>query len=67
MAAPLLDLRKVTKSFGGLTVIDDLDLDVKEGEIVSVIGPNGASPHDTPLAMEWTKRKLVSSASTSPT
>ena len=42
MAAPLLDLRKVTKSFGGLTVIDDLDLDVKEGEIVSVIGPNGA-------------------------
>jgi branched-chain amino acid transport system ATP-binding protein len=38
----LLELRKVTKSFGGLTVIDDLDLVVSDGEIVSVIGPNGA-------------------------
>jgi branched-chain amino acid transport system ATP-binding protein len=38
----LLDLRGVTKSFGGLRVIDHLDLHVDEGEIVSVIGPNGA-------------------------
>ncbi|HKI91859.1 MAG TPA: ABC transporter ATP-binding protein, partial [Gaiellaceae bacterium] len=30
------------KRFGGLTVIDALDLHVDEGEIVSVIGPNGA-------------------------
>jgi ABC-type branched-subunit amino acid transport system ATPase component len=29
-------------AFGGLSVIDTLDLDVREGEIVSVIGPNGA-------------------------
>ncbi|MEJ7568391.1 MAG: ABC transporter ATP-binding protein [Gaiellaceae bacterium] len=29
-------------AFGGLSVIDRLDLDVREGEIVSVIGPNGA-------------------------
>ncbi len=40
--APLLELRKVTKRFGGLTVIDGLDLSVGKGEIVSVIGPNGA-------------------------
>ena len=39
---PLLALRKLSKSFGGLRVIDELDLDVKEGEIVSLIGPNGA-------------------------
>ena len=32
----------VTKAFGGLHVIDELDLHVEEGEIVSVIGPNGA-------------------------
>ena len=42
MAGPLLDLRKVGKSFGGLRVIDELDLVVQPGEIVSVIGPNGA-------------------------
>ena len=34
--------RGVSKAFGGLRVIDDLDLDVDQGEIVSVIGPNGA-------------------------
>ena len=40
--APLLELRGVDKSFGGLRVISELDLRVDEGEIVSVIGPNGA-------------------------
>ena len=38
----LLELRGVSKAFGGLQCIDDLDLEVNEGEIVSVIGPNGA-------------------------
>jgi ABC-type branched-subunit amino acid transport system ATPase component len=40
--AALLELRSVWKRFGGLTVIEGLDLEVHEGEIVSVIGPNGA-------------------------
>ena len=38
----LLELAGLSKSFGGLQVIDDLDLVVNEREIVSVIGPNGA-------------------------
>jgi branched-chain amino acid transport system ATP-binding protein len=38
----MLELRHVSKRFGGLTVIEHLDLHVAEGEIVSVIGPNGA-------------------------
>jgi branched-chain amino acid transport system ATP-binding protein len=38
----MLELRTVSKRFGGLSVITELDLEVKEGEIVSVIGPNGA-------------------------
>jgi len=38
----LLELKAVSKTFGGLHVLDDLDLAVSEGEIVSVIGPNGA-------------------------
>jgi ABC-type branched-subunit amino acid transport system ATPase component len=40
--AALLELKRVSKAFGGLQVIDRLDLHVDEGEIVSVIGPNGA-------------------------
>jgi branched-chain amino acid transport system ATP-binding protein len=42
MAQPLLELADVSKAFGGLQCISHLDIDVKEGEIVSVIGPNGA-------------------------
>jgi len=38
----LLEVRGLAKRFGGLYAVADLDLDVHEGEIVSVIGPNGA-------------------------
>ena len=40
--ARLLELRGVSMAFGGLSVIDELDLHVDEDEILSVIGPNGA-------------------------
>src|SRR5579859_84476 len=38
----LLALSNVTKRFGGLTAVQDVDLVVRPREIVSVIGPNGA-------------------------
>src|SRR5437588_12148375 len=38
----LLKLNKVSKHFGGLAAVQDLDIEVKPQEIVSVIGPNGA-------------------------
>jgi ABC-type branched-subunit amino acid transport system ATPase component len=41
-ATRLLDLQRVSMAFGGLKVVDSLDLHVDEGEVVSVIGPNGA-------------------------
>jgi branched-chain amino acid transport system ATP-binding protein len=40
--ARLLELKGISKSFGGLACLTDLDIHVDEGEIVSVIGPNGA-------------------------
>jgi branched-chain amino acid transport system ATP-binding protein len=39
---PLLELDKLSLSFGGLRALTELDLQVAEREIVSVIGPNGA-------------------------
>jgi branched-chain amino acid transport system ATP-binding protein len=39
---PLLELRDLTKTFGGLTVAENLNVHVNDGEIVSLIGPNGA-------------------------
>ncbi len=38
----LLELERVSLAFGGLSCVSELDLAVKEGEIVSLIGPNGA-------------------------
>jgi branched-chain amino acid transport system ATP-binding protein len=42
LEATLLELIGLTRHFGGLKVIDGLDLTVAEGEILGVIGPNGA-------------------------
>ena len=42
MSPALLELQGVTKRFGGLAALGGLDLQVDDGEIVSVIGPNGA-------------------------
>jgi branched-chain amino acid transport system permease protein len=38
----ILDVKKVTRRFGGLVANNDLTLSVKAGEILAVIGPNGA-------------------------
>jgi branched-chain amino acid transport system ATP-binding protein len=38
----MLSLRGLTRRFGGLTAVDDIDLDLAKGELVSIIGPNGA-------------------------
>jgi branched-chain amino acid transport system ATP-binding protein len=39
---PLLEVRNVTRRFGGIVALDDVSFDTDEGEIVGLIGPNGA-------------------------
>jgi len=41
-AAPLLQVRDITITFGGLVALDRVSFDVGEGQIVGLIGPNGA-------------------------
>lgn len=38
----MIKLRGITKSFGSLQVLKGIDLDIAEGEIVSIVGPSGA-------------------------
>jgi branched-chain amino acid transport system ATP-binding protein len=38
----MLEVRELSKSFGGLKAVDRASLDVRPGEIVGLIGPNGA-------------------------
>jgi len=42
MAEPVLQLRQLGKSFGGLTAVSDVTLEVLPGDRQAVIGPNGA-------------------------
>jgi polar amino acid transport system ATP-binding protein len=39
---PMVRFMNVTKQYGSLTVLDQLNLDISEGEMVSVIGPSGS-------------------------
>jgi branched-chain amino acid transport system ATP-binding protein len=41
-SAPLLEVEKLTKRFGGLTANEDVCFTIREGEIAGLIGPNGA-------------------------
>ncbi|MEO8570794.1 MAG: ABC transporter ATP-binding protein [Chloroflexota bacterium] len=38
----ILQARKVTKAFGGLVAVREVDLEIPRGSIISLIGPNGA-------------------------
>jgi len=40
--AQILEVKALTKRFGGLTAVNDVSFGVNEKEILSVIGPNGA-------------------------
>lgn len=42
MTHPMVRLEGVTKRYGPLTVLDNLNLDIAEGEMVSIIGPSGS-------------------------
>jgi D-xylose transport system ATP-binding protein len=40
--SPLLELRGITKSFGSVQALTDVDLEVRQGEVMALVGDNGA-------------------------
>src|SRR5437763_4931213 len=46
-AAPIIEIRGLTKRFGELTAVDHLDLTVGRGEIFGLVGPDGAGKTTT--------------------
>ena len=47
LQAPLLDVRGVSAYYGSIQALKGVDLHVKEGEIVALIGANGAGKSTT--------------------
>jgi branched-chain amino acid transport system ATP-binding protein len=45
--APLLEVRNLAKSFGGVRAVDDVSFKVWPGQVVSIIGPNGSGKTTT--------------------
>src|ERR1051326_3415736 len=39
---PVLQVRGLTKRFGGLLAVSAVDFDIPHGKVISIVGPNGA-------------------------
>ena len=46
-AAAILEVKALTKTFGGVTAVDECSFTVREGTVVGLIGPNGAGKSTT--------------------
>ncbi len=49
----LLEVRNITKIFGGLVAVRDLSLDIREGEILGLIGPKRSREKHTFQYHQW--------------
>ena len=38
-----IDVRELTKTYGSFTAVDNLSMQVRKGEFMGLLGPNGAS------------------------
>ena len=47
MAAPAVGIREVTKRFGDVVAVDNIDLDIADGEFFSLLGPSGCGKTTT--------------------
>jgi ABC-2 type transport system ATP-binding protein len=39
---PILSIQGITRTFGSITAVDHLSLDIEQGELFGLIGPDGA-------------------------
>lgn len=49
----MIKLENITKSYGGITAVKDLTLEVKEGEFVVLLGPSGCGKTTTLKMINW--------------
>ena len=57
--APLVETRGLTKRYGSITAVEELDLTVRRGEIYGFLGPNGASKTTTQRMLLMRRRNVT--------
>ena len=52
MSDTILKIENLSKSFGENTVLKDINLELKEGEILGLVGENGAGDNDIMMIVQ---------------
>ena len=56
-AAPAISVKGLTKIYGDHRAVDDLDLEIRTGEVFAMLGPNGAGKTTTVEVLEGFRRR----------
>ncbi|MFN2587243.1 MAG: ABC transporter ATP-binding protein [Actinomycetota bacterium] len=57
MTAAVIEVRNLTKSYGGVEAVKGIDLEVRRGEVFALLGPNGAGKTTTVEILEGHRRR----------
>ncbi len=63
MTQPAITITGLRKTYGNLTAVDGLDLEVKRGEVFALLGPNGAGKSTTIEILEGFRRRTAGEVS----
>ena len=56
----MLEVKNLTKRFGGFTAVDNVDFAVERGEILGLIGPNGSGKSTIfNMCIQFTRQQLI--------
>ena len=50
---PIIELRNISKTFGGITALNSVSLEVHKGEVVGLIGDNGGEKRGNYYVHSW--------------